>query len=95
MVSDSNLDVLSPSELEMLLNTYDDVFQKPLGFPPSRSHDYAIRLLPGAGPVNVKPHRYAYFQMQVMDQLVSRMLKEGKIRTSISPFSSPVSLVRK
>ena len=29
-----NLDVLSPSELEMLLNTYDDVFQKPLGFPP-------------------------------------------------------------
>lgn len=46
----------------MLLNTYEDVFQKPLGLPPSRSQVHAINLVPGAGLANVKPHQYPYFQ---------------------------------
>ncbi|KAH0655105.1 hypothetical protein KY285_029987 [Solanum tuberosum] len=95
LVSDSEPSCTLPSELAMVLNTYEDVFQKPLGLPPSRSQDHAIHLVPGAGPVNVKPYRYPYFQKQVMEQLVSEMLKERTIRTSTSPFSSPVLLVRK
>ncbi|KAH0672438.1 hypothetical protein KY290_024676 [Solanum tuberosum] len=72
LVSDSEPSCTLPSELAMVLNTYEDVFQKPLGLPHSRSQDHAIYLVSGAGPVNV------------MEQLVSEMLKEGTIRTRLS-----------
>ena len=82
-------------ELETLLELYADVFQKPSGFPPSRIQDHAIHLNFGAQPVNIKPYRYPYFQKQLIEQMVSEMLKEGVIWSSTSPFSSPVLLVRK
>nr|XP_009797113.1 PREDICTED: uncharacterized protein LOC104243599 [Nicotiana sylvestris] len=88
--------VVAPTaELASLLDSFEDVFQKTVGLPPSRAQDHAIHLIPGAQPVNVKPYRYPYFQKQIMEQLVADMLKEGVIRASASPFSSPVLLVRK
>ncbi|KAH0725500.1 hypothetical protein KY284_001365 [Solanum tuberosum] len=95
LVTDLESSCTTPSELEVMLKTYEDVFQKPLGLPPPRSQDHKIHLVPGRGPVNVKPYRYPYFQKHVMEQLVAEMLKEGIIRASNSPFSSPVLLVRK
>ncbi|XP_019240631.1 PREDICTED: uncharacterized protein LOC109220626 [Nicotiana attenuata] len=87
--------VVAPTaELASLLDSFEDVFQKPVGLPPSRAQDHAIHLIPGAQPVNVKPYRYPYFQKQIMEQLVADMLKEGVIRASRSPFSSPVLLIR-
>lgn len=50
------------SDLRGILESYDDVFQKPKGLPPSRVQDHSIHLIPGAQPVNVKPYRYLYFQ---------------------------------
>nr|XP_016499074.1 PREDICTED: uncharacterized protein LOC107817715 [Nicotiana tabacum] len=84
-----------PTELSSLLHTFKDIFCKPQGLPPSRTQDHAIHLQPQVGPVKVKPYRYPYFQKQVMEQLVSKMLKEGVICPSTSPFSSLVLLVRK
>lgn len=95
LVSDLEPSCITPSDLAEVLKTYEDVFQKSLGLPPSRSQDHAIHLVPGAGTVNVKPYRYPYFQKHVMEQLVAEMLKEGIIRASTSPFSSPVLLVRR
>lgn len=82
-------------DLIPILDKFSNVFLKPQRLPPSRSQDHAIHLNPGAEPINVKPYRYPYFQIQVMEQLVADMLRDGVIRPSRSPFSSPVLLVQK
>jgi hypothetical protein len=52
-------------------------------------------LLPGVQPVNVKPYRYSPQQKDEIERQIREMLKQGLIRTSQSPFASPVLLVRK
>jgi hypothetical protein len=81
--------------LANLLNTYSDVFNIPKGLPPHRSQDHHIHLVPSANPVNVRPYRYPHCQKTVMTNMIQDMLKEGLIQASISPFSSPVLLVKK
>lgn len=51
-----------PSLLTPILDSFADVFEKSHGLPPVRLQNYAIHLIPGAGPVNVKPYCYPYFQ---------------------------------
>nr|GEY90443.1 gypsy/Ty3 retroelement polyprotein [Tanacetum cinerariifolium] len=43
--------------LKQLLSTYEDVFAMPTEFPPPRSHDHTITLLPNTPPVTVTPYR--------------------------------------
>lgn len=57
--------------------------------------DHRIPLLPFAGPVNVRPYRYAYHHKKELEAQVREMLASGIIRPSSSPFSSPVILVKK
>ncbi|KAK9071834.1 hypothetical protein SSX86_008263 [Deinandra increscens subsp. villosa] len=78
-----------------LLQQFQPLFEETHGLPPSRSHDHHIPLTNEAIPVNVKPYRYPHFQKQVMTRLITEMLKDGVIRPSQSPFSSPVLLVKK
>lgn len=76
--------------LEVLLESYSGVFNKPQGVPPARDTDHAIYLQLQVGPVNVKPYRYPHFQKQIMEQLVSEMLQNRVIQSSTNPFSSLV-----
>ncbi|KAJ4956903.1 hypothetical protein NE237_013686 [Protea cynaroides] len=82
-------------DLQQPLSSFDSVFEKPSGFPPPRQQDHTIYLEAGSQPVNVHPYRYPYFQKAEIERLVAEMLHEGIIRLSISPFSSPVLLVKK
>ncbi|PRQ56667.1 putative nucleotidyltransferase, Ribonuclease H [Rosa chinensis] len=82
-------------ELQPLLTSYEDLFSPPIGLPPKRAIDHRITLLPNAGPVNVRPYRYAHSQKTELEAQVQEMLSQGIIRPSRSPFSSPVLLVRK
>ncbi|XP_060195167.1 uncharacterized protein LOC132624400 [Lycium barbarum] len=84
-----------PPDLKDLIDGFSDVFQKPGSLTPSCPQDHSIHLLPNSGPINVKPYRYPYFQKREMERLVAEMLKDGIIRPSTSPYSSPVLLVRK
>ncbi|KAL0561468.1 hypothetical protein IC582_001896 [Cucumis melo] len=78
-----------------ILNQFSDIFDWPEKLPPRRSIEHHIHLKEGTNPVNVRPYRYAYHQKEEMERLVSEILASGIIRPSVSPYSSPVLLVKK
>ncbi|BBN68169.1 NB-ARC domain-containing disease resistance protein [Prunus dulcis] len=84
-----------PEPLQSLLNHFADLFSTSTRLPPRRSVDHQIPLLPGTGPISVRPYRYAHSQKSEIETQVKEMLKASLIRHSNSPFSSPVLLVKK
>lgn len=88
---------IPPSQPEILhiRELYQESFVEPVALPPQRSIDHGIPLVPGAGPVNVRPYRCPHIKKQENKAQVSETLKMGIIRPSCSPFSSPVILVQK
>ena len=82
-------------EVQELLDAFSDLFEEPIGLPPTRVQDHRIPLQPGSGPVCTKPYRYPYYQKTEIERLVTEMLSTGVIRPSNSPFSSLVILVKK
>jgi hypothetical protein len=57
--------------------------------------DHHIPLIASATLVNVKPYRYSPAQKDEIEHQLKEMLKNGIIQPSVSPFASPVLLVRK
>jgi hypothetical protein len=84
-----------PVAIQQLLSEYADIFQEPTELPPQRELDHAIHLLPDAAPVNCRPYRYSPLQKDEIERQVREMLKSGTIIPSVSPFASPVLLVKK
>ncbi|KAL6503567.1 hypothetical protein OROGR_025490 [Orobanche gracilis] len=84
-----------PTSVQALLSEFAEVFTDPQGLPPKRSHDHAIHLQEGAGNPNLIPYKYPHYQKTETEKLVSEMLQSGVIRHSISPYSSPIILVKK
>lgn len=84
-----------PSQITTLINKYKDIFQSPTTLPPAREQDHKIELMPNTSPVSVRPYRYPYFQKTEIEKIVQELLDNGVIRPSVSPFSSPVLLVKK
>ncbi|XP_040364306.1 uncharacterized protein LOC121049919 [Rosa chinensis] len=82
-------------KLKQLVEQFSELFQPPISLPPKRSHDHRIPLLPGTVPVNVRPYRYPYYQKTKIEKIVREMLAARVIQPSVSPFSSPVLLVKK
>ncbi|XP_030479409.2 uncharacterized protein LOC115696659 [Cannabis sativa] len=84
-----------PELAKGILTEFTDVFAEPTQLPPYRGTDHRICLQPGTQPVKVRPYRYPYFQKDVIEKLVGEMTSYGFVRTSNSPYSSPVLLVKK
>ncbi|XP_021623868.1 uncharacterized protein LOC110623248 [Manihot esculenta] len=83
------------TQLQKLLFEYASLFNPPTGLPPARSCDHRIPLEPNTKPVVVHPYRYPHGQKDEIERQCTAMLKQGIIRPSRSPFSSPVILVPK
>lgn len=82
-------------DLQSVLDEYEDVFSEPNSLPPRRQWDHAIALEPGAKPTNTRPYRYSPLQKDEIERQVNEMLAAGIITASMSPFASPVLLVKK
>lgn len=78
-----------------VLERYAQVFEEPIGLPPSRAKEHAINLEEGAKSVSVRPFRSTQTQKAETEKQIASMLAAGIFQESNSPFSSPVLLVRK
>jgi hypothetical protein len=83
------------SELQLLLQEFEDVFARPKSLPPQRVYDHTIPLLPSAVPVNSKPYKYSPKHKDEIEKQVQELLGAGPISHSTSPFASLVLLVQK
>ncbi|MFS7996550.1 putative nucleotidyltransferase, Ribonuclease H [Helianthus anomalus] len=84
------------TQLQSLLDAYQDVFQTPTTLPPKRPpFDHRIDLQAGSKVVNLKPYRYPSAQKDVIEKLTKELIDTGVVRGSSSPFASPVVLVKK
>ena len=77
------------------MGQFQQLFQLPKELPPNRGHEHAIVLREGAEPMNVQPYRYPQFQKDEIERLIQEMLEAEIIRPSVSPYSSPILLVKK
>ena len=86
---------LSPCERNTFLTTllcYADVFEHSLG------HTTAVRHKINTGdspPIHQRPRRLPYAYRKETDDQIRDMLDQGVIQPSISPWASPIVLVRK
>lgn len=81
--------------IQHLLLRYNHLFQSPSRLPPPRQVVHRITLAPSTALINVRPYRYPHFQKNEIEKQVSELLSAGLIRPSLSPYSSPVLLVKK
>lgn len=85
-----------PSEfLRGLLEEYRSVFAMLDGLPPRREIEHSIVLKEGSNPTNIRPYRNSQAQKDEIERLMGEMMAAGIIRSSSSPFLSPVLLVKK
>ncbi|PNY15076.1 retrotransposon-related protein [Trifolium pratense] len=84
-----------PTDIAAILHQFVDVFEEPKSLPPVRFQDHVINLMEGSNPVKVRPYRYPHSQKAQIETMVNDMLSQSIIQPSISPFSSPVLLVKK
>ncbi|XP_024156291.1 uncharacterized protein LOC112164308 [Rosa chinensis] len=82
-------------EIQDLVHKYSEVFENPTHLPPARWHDHKIELFPNTAAINVRPYRYPHSQKEEIEKIINELLDNGIIRPSVSPFSSPVLLVKK
>ena len=94
-VKQSELETHQKDELEKLLQGYQKVFQEPQGLPPKKENDHTITLKIGVEPMNVRPYKYAYHHKDEIEKQVKELLQTRTIKHNISPFSSPIILVKK
>nr|GEU72028.1 Ty3/gypsy retrotransposon protein [Tanacetum cinerariifolium] len=78
MENQSNLQ----SELQQLLDSFDDVFDNPTHLPPKKILDHSIALKEGSNPINLRVCRYGPVQKNAIEDMVKKMLDNDIIRES-------------
>lgn len=91
-----HLNLEEGKSIQSLCFDYQDVFFLPgdrLSSTPTVKH--AINLEPGTTPINTRPYRLPESQRQEIDEQVTKLLDEGIIERSDSPWNSPILVVPK
>jgi hypothetical protein len=83
------------AEIKSLLAEFAGIFEKSRALPPARRFDHKIPLKLGSQPINIRPYKSSFIQKGEIEKLVKEMISNGVIQHSVSPFASPVLLVKK
>jgi hypothetical protein len=82
-------------QVQLILDSFQDIFVEPTSLTPQRSIDHQIVLQSGHKPINQRPYRFFYSQKLEIEHILEDLLKHNFIQASTNPFASPVLLVRK
>ena len=85
-----------PPDAQYIVDDYADCLPVKIeGLPPLRELNHEIHLVEGHKNVSRPPFRISQGLRKELDDQINKLLTEGKIRHSTSPFSSPVLFVKK
>ncbi|XP_066937358.1 uncharacterized protein [Macrobrachium rosenbergii] len=87
-----HLDVNQQKDVLNLIYSFSDLFQDAPGRTNILSHDVDVG---GASPVKQSPYRLNPVKMDLVSKEIEYMLKHDLIQPSVSPWSSPIVLVKK
>lgn len=82
-------------QIQSLVHKFQDIFEEPIGVPPTRPMVHRIPLMHGTQPFRLGPYQYTPAQKDEIEQQVATLLRNKMIQESTSPFASPVLLVKK
>jgi len=63
--------------------------------PPEREVEFLIILVPGTSPISIAPYRMSASELGELKKQLEELLEKQFIRSSVSPCSDPVLLVKK
>ncbi|GKC32439.1 hypothetical protein Tco_1039733, partial [Tanacetum coccineum] len=69
-----------PKPIVEVLEAHEFVFDVPKAFPPKRSHDHTISLIPNTSLISIKPYRHPPNQKDAVELMVKELLDSGVIR---------------
>jgi hypothetical protein len=82
-------------DMQSLLTEFSDIFATPTTLPPRCALDHIISLDVDARLVNSRPYHYSPLQKDEIERQIPDMIQAGVATTSMSPFASPVLLIKK
>jgi hypothetical protein len=75
---------------------FPDVFPEEFTeLPPNRYVEFVIELMPGAGPIAKSLYRMSSDELDELKKQLKKLLEQGFVRLSASPWGSPVLFVEK
>ncbi|KAH0738331.1 hypothetical protein KY290_037036 [Solanum tuberosum] len=78
------------TNMQVILQEYNDLFEVATEQPPSRAHDHKIILKEGTSPINIRPYMYPTVQKDEIEKLVIKYYRELNNCTVKDMFSIQV-----
>lgn len=94
-IDSQNLLVILRHYLENLLQKFQKLFELLSKLPLRQANNHTIKLVARAQPPNICPFCYLHYHKDEMEKIVEHMLDSRIIHPSVSPYSSPILLVKK
>jgi len=66
-----------------------------IDLPPEREVEFAIDLVPGTSPISIASYRMSASELGELKKQLEELLEKQFIRPSVSPWGSPVLLLKK
>ena len=79
------LEVTTPTEVQQLVEQFEDIFTEPKSLPPRRVCDHRIPLMSGAQPVNMRAYRHKPELKSEIERQVDELLASGIIQQFLFP----------